>query len=216
MELEKQTLAALIRHLQEHGYPPDSFAVEFPIGKYCADLAVIDPDAEEPIALFEIKQDRSPAIEEMGRRQLERFVSVLDAKSIPMYLVFGREGSPPFEIDRFSPAETIAVESKVQPTREKILDFEILRRSGYNLVVKAKKDVRNRQVDRFMAVCLILGAFVLALFFADISGRISISATRLTLLVIFVGLVLTPYASKIKFALLEFERLRKEGKPSKQ
>lgn len=216
MELEKETLVALIRYLEEHGYPPDSFAVEFPIGKYRADLAIIDPGTKEPTALFKIKQDRSSAMEAMGRRQFERFVSGLDAKSIPIYLVFGREGSPPFEIDRVSPSETVAVESRIQPTRESILDFEIIRRSAYNLAVKAKKDVKNRQVDRFMAVWLILAAFVLALFFADIFGRISISATRLTLLAIFTGLVLTPFASKIKFALLEFERLPKEDKPSKQ
>ena len=47
MELEKDTLRALIAYLTAHGYPPESLAIEYPIGKYRVDLAVIDLDLNE-------------------------------------------------------------------------------------------------------------------------------------------------------------------------
>lgn len=218
MELEKDTLNALISYLQKHGYPPESFAVEFPIGKtgkYRADLAILDPDSKEPIALFEVKQQKTPATEAMGRRQLQLYVSALEVKSIPTYLVFVKEGIPPFEIVRISIPEDESTKSQDETATAQIPTFEILTKSGHNLVLQAKKKEHKKRVEQFTAVCLILAALILGLLIADMIGPLSISAIHLTLVVILVGLVLVPYASKIKFAGVEFER-RKEEERSKK
>ena len=215
MELERDTLDALLSYLQEHGYPLESLAVEFPVGKdnrYRADLAVLDPDSKEPIALFEVKQQWNAATEAMGRRQLKSFVSALETKSIPTYLVFGKQGAPPFEIVRVSFQDEETAEAR--PPSE-IPNFDVLSKSGHNLVLQAKKREHKKRVDAFTAVCLTLAAIVVVLLIADLTHRLSISPVDLTLTVIVIGLVLVPYASKIKFAGVEFER-RKEGGRTKE
>jgi hypothetical protein len=213
MELEKDTLNALISYLKEHGYPPESFAIEFPIGRkgrYRVDLAILDPDTQEPIALFEVKQQRTTSTEDMGRRQLKSYLSALEVKSIPTYLVFLRVGTPPFEIIRVYITEDEITKSQEETKSAEIPTYETLTKSERNLSALVKKKAHKRQVDQFTAVSLILAAFVIGLLISDLTGKLTISATELTLLVIFIGLVLVPWASKIRFAGIEFERLRKK------
>ncbi|AHB13466.1 hypothetical protein [Dehalococcoides mccartyi] len=215
MELEKDTLNALITYLQAHGYPPEAFAIEFPIGKhrkYRADLAIIDPESREPIILFEIKQQRTPEIENMGRLQLKRYVTELEFKDIPLYLVFARTGTPPFEIVRVPASEEKETIGQKDIEGASVPPFDILSNSKRNIIFKIKKNAQKKQVDQFTATSLILAALVLGLLIADLTDRLSISAIHITLLVILVGLVLIPFASKIKFAGIEFERLKKEEK----
>ena len=88
--------------------------------------------------------------------------------------------------------------------------FEVLASSGLNLLLEGKKKAQKKQIDQFTAVCLIIASFVLAILLVTLTGRLSISPIQLTLLVIFIGLILAPWASKIKFAGIEFERLKKE------
>lgn len=40
-KLEQDTLIALIEYLKEHGYPESCLAIEWPVGKYRVDLAVL-------------------------------------------------------------------------------------------------------------------------------------------------------------------------------
>lgn len=217
MELEKDILTALLSYLQEHGYPPEVFAIEFPIGKkgkYRADLAILNLDSKEPIALFEIKQQRTSETEALGRRQLQSFLSTLEVKTIPIYLVFGKQGTPPFEIIRVSP-EDQKTKSQVETAPVEIPGFEILTYNERNQAFHVKKNTRKKQVDRFFTVSMILASFVLALLIADLSGRLSISAIQVILMFLFIGLVLIPWASRIKFAGIEFERLKKEERPKK-
>ena len=212
MELEKDLLNALISYLRERGYPTESFAIEFPVdkkGRRRVDLAVLNPDTQQPIALFELKERRTPSAETTGRRQLEIYLSALEVKSIPTYLVFSRIGTPPFEIVQVSIPEEKITEAKEEVKFAGIPSYEILVNSERNASLPLKKNAYKRQVDGFTAVSLILASFVFGLLVAVLRRQLSISATELTLLVIFVGLVLLPWASRIKFAGIEFERMKK-------
>jgi len=72
-KLEKDVLKALIDYLIAHGYPEASLAIEWPIGKYRADLIMVDPDTRAPVAIFEVKRQRTPQNEKFGRTQIESF-----------------------------------------------------------------------------------------------------------------------------------------------
>ncbi|MCK5708754.1 MAG: hypothetical protein KAI43_13990 [Candidatus Aureabacteria bacterium] len=70
MELEKNTFEALVNYLKSHGYPESSLAIEYKAGKrYRIDLAIIDPETNIPIQIFEIKSKDNRSIREFGKRQ---------------------------------------------------------------------------------------------------------------------------------------------------
>lgn len=100
MELRKNTLAALVNYLIEYGYPEKSLAVQWPVGKSKVDLAVIDLYTEEPIALFQVTGKKSVDNENMGKAQLKKYLYTLRKLNIPTYLVYSREGDPPFEVEK--------------------------------------------------------------------------------------------------------------------
>jgi len=212
MDLERDALNALISYLRGCGYPPESFAVEFPVdekGRHRADLAIVSPDTHEPVALFELKHQRTALTEAAGRRQLRSLLSALEVRTIPAYLVFLREGTPPFEIVPVSMPEDEIGQLREQTVIAGVPPYDVLTSSERNVSLRVKKNAQKKQVDRFLAVSMLLAAFVLGLLIASLRRQIFFSATELILLVIFVGLVLAPWASKIKFAGLEFERARR-------
>jgi len=99
MEREINVLYSLIEFLISHGYPENSLALEWNISRgYKVDLAVVDPDTNKPIALFEIKRRKTEESTKMAIRQLETYSKVLGDEQVPTYIVFGRDGDPPFEI----------------------------------------------------------------------------------------------------------------------
>jgi hypothetical protein len=100
MELAKGILKALLDYLIAHGYPQNTFAVEYQIGQFRVDLAIIDPETDIPIQIFEIKPDKNEHSRELGRKQLENFLTELK-QSIPAYLVFPKESEPYFEIEPY-------------------------------------------------------------------------------------------------------------------
>lgn len=203
MELEKDTLRALIVYLTAHGYPPESLAIEYPIGKYRVDLAVIDLDSKEPIALFEIKQERAPFTEKYGRKQLESFLKFLGTKSIPTYLVFVKDGTPPFEIER------VAIEEKYVPSG-KVLDFNILQSSSRSTLLAEIKQKRKKTVDALTAICWLMAAVLIVLLGLDAIGMLTISPVHLTIGGVIIALLLIPFASRLKIMGFEFERRSKD------
>ena len=67
MEREESTLHRLIDYLLAHGYPEESLAIEFPIGRrFRADIAVVDPRTRLPVAIFELKRYPMNAVDLLG------------------------------------------------------------------------------------------------------------------------------------------------------
>ncbi|MHB9095478.1 MAG: hypothetical protein ACYC21_12480, partial [Eubacteriales bacterium] len=82
------------------GYPEKSLAIEWPVGKSRVALAVIDLYTGEPIALFEVKGIKSTKNDSTGKAQLKKYLYTLRNLNIQTYLVYRREGVPPFEVQR--------------------------------------------------------------------------------------------------------------------
>lgn len=210
-KLDPDTLEALIEYLIAHGYPKSSMAIEWPIGNYRADLAVVDPDTKEPVAIFELKHQWTPQNEKLGKAQLESFLKALGKTSVPAYLVFKSEGTPPFEIQKI-----VLEDEKIKYTSNIFSsysppDFTTLTISGKIKKIAKTREELNRIVDvYFYIVCGICAFAVILLLYGELSNKISISVSGLTLIGAAIALILLPFASKIKFLGLEFEKLIKE------
>ncbi len=213
MLLEKDTCKALVKYLIKHGYPPESLAIEYPIGKYRVDLAVLDIDSKEPIALFEIKQERTSSTERFGRRQLQSFLSYLGTKSIPTYLVFAQEGTPPFEIERVLVKESqMQKDEEVIPPKE-VFDFDILQKIFPNAVLAETKQKRKQSIEVLTAICLLISGILIVLLWLDAIAVLFITPIHLAIGGVIIALILIPFASRVKIWGFEFDRLRKGDYP---
>ena len=208
MQLEQEVLRKLIDYLKGHGYPEESIAIEYKIGPFRADLAVIDPNGGLPIQIFELKGKKHPQQRRFGIQQLRAFAEHVDTPDIPTYLVFPRIEDPGFEIERVylksaRPSDEYVAESQ---TAIQTLNFDGQRNARYfekgQDLTQQKKDTRNRM----LLVSWLAAPAVLALGVLNYLRILSLSATDLTLLGATLGLLLIPFASKLKMLGIEFER----------
>jgi len=206
MEQNRDTLNALIEYLCAHGYPASSIAVEFPAGRKRADLAVVDPDTKEVVAVFELKMERNPRSEKFGREQLRTYLQALGNPAVPAYLVFDNPGqTPPFEIERVRP-EPCAPD---EPESSSVPNFQVLQKSRQSTAVAEKKTEKKTALDKFLIACWVCALITGVLLLIDIFSEFKISQQQLALFGATIALIIIPFASKLKVLGVEFERLRK-------
>lgn len=212
MERDEDLLLSLIDFLLAHGYPKNSLVMEWPIrGRYRVDLAVVDPDTNKAIALFELKRKKRPETLKMALRQLEAYSKALGDEQVPTYVVFGKEGDPPFEI-YYLQKEGLE-RSENQPIRiNKVPDFSIFKTSRFRKIVSQTEKKRKKTLNSFQIVCWVAAFFVSVLLILDFSNILDITPERLALVGVVAGLVIIPFASKLKLLGIEFERLREKEK----
>lgn len=208
MEKRGGTLRALIDYLMSHGYPPESLAIEYPSGCRRADLAVVDPETSELVAVFELKRERNPQSEKFGRQQLRSYLREVGNPAVPTYLVFDKVGSPPFEIVRIRLGSE---EEAVPPAAVAPPDFGVLQHSRRSSVVAEKKREKRRALDAFLITCWICALACLVVLVFDVSTSFEMSEKQLVLFGSVVALILIPFARKLKILGVEFERLRKNS-----
>lgn len=208
MERDEDLLISLINFLIAHGYPKDSFALEWSIGGgYRVDLAVIDPDTNKAIALFELKREKTQGSFNMALRQFENFSKVLGDEKVPIYVVFGKEGEPPFEI--YYLQEEVSAKEKSQPIKiSKVPDFTIFKSSKISQEISKKEENRKTTMNWFQIVCWIIAFLVLVLLILDFFNILVITPERLAIIGVIAGLIIIPFASKLKILGVEFERLK--------
>lgn len=209
MERDENILQSVIKFLLSHGYPQESIAVEYPIGKYRIDLAILDIETKEPIALFEFKAKRTPSAERFGREQLKPFLKAASNSSIPTYLVFEKESPPFYEIEKILVNDQ---ETMMPLFAEKPLDYDILKQSGRNILITRKKAENKDAFDVFKIACWICVVLVFVVFVLDALGRIELSEKQLVLLSGAIALAIIPFASKLKILGVEFERMKEGNK----
>ena len=71
---ERNLIIRLKNYLLKHGYPEESILIEYKIGRYRADLVVIDTQTNIPIQIFELKARKNEQSIQMGKRQLESYM----------------------------------------------------------------------------------------------------------------------------------------------
>ncbi|MDR6966364.1 hypothetical protein J2X31_000357 [Flavobacterium arsenatis] len=211
MELEKDTLKKLIEYLKAHGYPENSFAVEYKIGNFRVDLAIIDPETKIPILLFEIKSQNNNLNIKFGRNQLLKYLTDLGDSTVPTYLVFPIPYNPFFEIKRlyFNVENEQIVEKTVLDETE--FDFIMQKRARISERVEKNQKKTEDTIDNFKWFCWGLALLILFIGILKKFKVIDIDATDLALGGALFGLVILPFASKLKFLGMEFERFEKKN-----
>lgn len=210
MEPEKDLFQKLINYLKEHGYPESSFAIEHRIGKYRADLVILDNETGLPIQLFELKSSKNKGIKSFGRKQIKKMMHELGDLDIPAYLVFPSEKSPGFKVQRVwsgkNNIQTKAIEG------EPIFDYHGQRRSRIFKKIQTTEKASKRSMDIFMWVCWTMAVIFLILLILIKLGRLSFDNREIFFLTVIVIFIVIPFASRLKFLGFEFERWQKYGK----
>jgi hypothetical protein len=210
MERDLDLLKKLLSVLREHGYPEDSFALQWRVGNdLWADLAVVDPDTSEPVALFEFKRSKSAVSHDIARRQMQSYARALGNPDIPLYLVFPADDPNGLSLRRLAPSTS----DEPADVKQGVPDFSLLRNSGRSKVRAAHQERHRRDVDHFGSACWALAAIVAVLLVLDFTAVVQVTVERLTLLGLLIALVVLPFASKIKFPGWEFERKRDKRAP---
>jgi hypothetical protein len=209
MELERETLDNLIKYLKEHGYPDSSFAIEYKIGKQRIDLAIIDPETQIPIIVFEVKSKRSRQSIVLGKRQLEGYLKSLPDMSVPAYLVFPKENVPFFEVQKilFDSEKNEMIKEPVIDKSQ--LDFSMQKQSRISERIEKNHKERTSTIDRFKWLSWILAFIMLMIGILYKLKIITIDTTDLAIIGAVIGLIILPFASKFKFLGMEFERFEK-------
>ncbi len=211
MERNTNTFSSLVDFLISHGYPKESLMIEWSINeRYRADLAVVDPQTNKPVALFELKRKKTDASFNLAIRQLESYSNALGKEKVPLYVVFEKTGIPPFEIYHFQKDENKSDIIKIS----KVPDFLVFKNTIRSKMLTEKESEKKSTLNYFQSICRIVVflLFILlildfALYFKEI---VLINAERLVLIGIVIGLIIIPFASKLKILGLEFERLKEE------
>lgn len=207
MERNINTFSSLIDFLISHGYPKESLMIEWPIDeRYRADLAVVDPQTNKPVALFELKRKKTDASFNLAIRQLESYSNALGKEKVPLYVVFEKTGIPPFEIYYFQKDENKSDIIKIS----KVPDFLVIKNTIRSKMLAKKEAEQKSTLNYFQIICWIVAFLLFILLILDFKGIILINAERLALIGAIIGLIIIPFARRLKILGLEFERLKKE------
>ncbi|HCC25351.1 MAG TPA: hypothetical protein VJB13_00020 [Candidatus Nanoarchaeia archaeon] len=211
MERDEDLLIAVINFLLQHGYPKESLVMEWPIKqRYRADLAVVDPDTNKAVALFEFKRRKTPESTKMALRQLETYTKAMGKEEVPTYVVFGKEGEVPFEIYHIEKGAD-GEEPLLSTALKKIPDFLFFKNSKFRKLIDQAEKQRKEAIDYFLVGCWMLAIGGVVLLIVDFRGLIQITAERLSLIFLVAVLFVIPFASKLKILGVEYERLKKKA-----
>ncbi|MGL1935334.1 MAG: hypothetical protein OCD01_09945 [Fibrobacterales bacterium] len=203
MELEKDVLLNLVGYLKSHGYPESSLSIEYKIGKYRADLVVIDLKSSLPIQLFEIKSQKNSRSIEFGKKQLKAFLGELEDKDIPTYLVFPSNEMPYFHIEKVQLIEN-EISNEVESLD--ILNFNLQKQSRINKKINDTVDLKRTTQNVFQRICFLLAAIVFMVFLAHKFTCFELNSIDVSLLGATIALIVIPFSNKLKILGVEFER----------
>lgn len=205
MNNEKKTLDLLTKYLIENNYPESSFQYDYKMGEDYLDLAIMDYDLGIPLQVYFIQSSTNTNLDQ---ETFKRALYSLASGNIPAYSVSPHKNPPyilienfKFDFDKMTVSKEVIYEDVINFNYHKRLRF------GEMKVTTIKKE--KKAIDVFSLVCWLL-SFLIATFFSLIKlFNVSINATDLTLLGSIVLLIIIPFANKIKFLGIEFERLEK-------
>jgi len=208
MEREHDLLKALIDYLIKHGYPKDSFVLEWKVGNRIIDLAVIERITNKPVALFELKRRKNQETINIAINQLRAFTMELGNEQIPIYVVFPSIGKLPFEIYNIKDLQENQIEEI-----ERVPDFDFLENTFKKKeIIKVKKKEKDT-IDIFATICWMASVLVAVLFVLNLlNERIQITYIDLSLIGVVIALAILPFSSKLKFLGIEFNRLKDKKK----
>jgi hypothetical protein len=190
----------IVEILLSKGYPELSINPEWRQAELHYDLAIVDPNTAELLAVFEFKIE-SPVVSTSTklREKIEKYFAIKIKAGVQLFIVTGIQGVSNFRIDRIlnSTKETDRphfIEVKDLP------DYSSLR----NLVLVEKK---KGYIDSFIIVTRLIAFFSFALLILDWTHSLQVTPMRLSLIGIIIGCLLIPHATRLKFLGFEFEKI---------
>ena len=212
---EGKTIQHLRDYLISHGYPSESIYLDYPIGHYRVDLAVVDPITFLPMQLFEIKSDPSDYSLERGREQLRRICQKLPNNNFTTFLVYPIEQRPFFKVKQVfcHLSEKTEVDINLKETGAE-LNFPIQKASSRSGYIEIIKEDKNRNIKKlkfiFSILSIILAIILLSEIMMDIILNHSttiITLPRLYVVILIICMQAFPFISSIKFANCELDLL---------
>ncbi|HBS88482.1 MAG TPA: hypothetical protein DEA97_18125 [Bacteroidales bacterium] len=214
MELDKDTLKALIKYLQSHNYPDSTFAIEYKTGKYQIDLAIIDSETNLPVQIFEVKNNKDDKTRKFGREQLKRYLDSL-GMIIPAYLVFPKNAEPYFEIERYLPED---IEKDYELIgHESFFNFNFQKQARLSEKIESIKGKKETLQDSFKYVSWIMSLILVLIIVLQKFKLICVEFDTIDLLIIgsSILLIILPFTSSINILGVEIRRLEKTTKKEK-
>lgn len=199
---EYQLTTKLISLLRSKGYDPSTLRMEWTQDNARFDLAILDPQSTELLALFEIKlQSRAIVSSADLRKSLAKYANIATKLEVPLYLISAREGSESYTINLVTP-ESRNDEHPI------IVDIDSADFPSFvDLKTRIVTDKRRETMDSFSKLSWCSAIFALILLILDISKLLPMTPSRLMLVGAIIGLLLLPKANRLKILGFEFERL---------
>lgn len=212
-----------VKYLISKGYPENSInigtTIAHPLGLCKPDFIIVDPDSNKPLAIFELKRMRTDTSVSSAIQQLMKYAQIIENPDIPLFAVF------PISIDNNSlefEFFTIDLSSeKKDSDRIKKTDtfpsYKLLKNSQLTKELSKISTEQEQTIDNFTKVSWALAFLVFLVLVADILNIFKIDIQSLALIGVIIGLIILPYANKLKILGFEFERLTqsKKGKDEK-
>ena len=210
MELERGLMDELIGYLKRHGYPDDSFAIEYNLARDCyVDLAIIDRTLNIPIMLFELKSIKNDHIIQMGIRHIRRCQAYLEDKDIPLYLIVPKDTEPFFEAFRANPP-TPADNQNLNGQVKEDMNFGRFKYNKNTRLSKAREnkvEKKHKMVDAFKWVCWSIAMLLIIIGFLMTVGVIIMTRNELYIFASAIVLIICPFVSSIKILGIEIKQL---------
>lgn len=199
---EAETVNRLLQELKELGYPEGSVRFEFAVSssngqRRYIDVAIIDPDTNDVVAIIEVKNGAKDNALNAAAKQVASYAKLLP--SSPLSLIYIYDGASK-QIGMVNESDGGVTLVKSLPTFNSLITGG---RAQSKVEVKSKS---NRVTDSFSFACYLLAFLVGVILALDIAEIYKFSTQQLTLLGIFIGLLVIPYAAKFKLLGMEFER----------
>ncbi|GAB5379670.1 MAG: hypothetical protein Alis3KO_05610 [Aliiglaciecola sp.] len=203
---EVEAINYLTRELRELGYPEGSIRFEFAVQsgrgqRRYIDVAIIDPESNNVIAIIEVKKGTKGNTLKTAAKQVASYAKLLPSSPLSLVYVFEGESK---QIGILNDSEGGVTLIPNLPSFNSLLTGD---RAQNKVETKNKS---NRVTDSFSFACYLLAFLVAAILALDIAGVYKFTSQQLTLLGIFIGLLVIPYAAKFKLLGMEFERYSDE------
>ena len=198
---EAEAVNRLLQELKELGYPEGSVRFEFAVKssngqRRYIDVAIIDPDTNDVVAIIEVNGAKGNALN-AAAKQVASYAKLLPSSPLSLVYVFEGEAKQIGMVNESDGGVTLI---------QSLPSFISLLTGGRAQNKVEAKSKSSRVTDSFSLACYLLAFLVGVILALDIAGIYKFSSQQLTLLGIFIGLLVIPYAAKFKLLGMEFER----------
>lgn len=198
MQIERDLTNRFIQYLIEHGYPEESIVCEWKIKNYRVDIAIIDVQTKQVMAIYEIK-NRNYNKSDMVYNQMKKYLDEIGDYTIPAYIVYNSHNELGFTVKKVE----IDYEKNIGKDVPNYATIQNSFNSGY--VIQKTKE-KEKLKDNLNIICVCTSLFVMLLLIFDIVGWIEMTTNRIILLGISIGLFIFQFLKSIKILGVEIEK----------